>query len=261
MKPDKVYILITIVITLCLHGGCSFGSSADSAKLSIPPEAVSEAIAKADELFRQRYDTNNLREAVAALAAIRNPEDRNYEVEWKFAKYSYFLARQTKDPLESEEMLTKGREAGKIAMRVEPNKPDGHFWYGANLGELARRSPVTVGIRSVDDIRQAMNKVIELEPGYQGASAFDALAQVELATRLTGGDARKAVELLEKSLEFEKDNANIRARLAEAYLAVKRDADARRQIDYLLQMEPHPEYVPEYNESVAKVKKLLQTNF
>ena len=70
---------------------------------------------------------------------------------------------------------------------MEPDKPDGYFWYGANLGELARRSPITVGIKSVADIQQAMNKVIEIDPGYQKASAYDALAQIELQTTMTGG--------------------------------------------------------------------------
>ena len=106
-----------------------------------------------------------------------------------------------------------------------------------------------------------MNKVVEIQPDYQSASAYDALGQLELATRLKGGDAKKAVELLEKGLQMAPDNTNIRIHLAEAYLAVKRDADARKQLDHLLQMKPHPEYVPEYREAVEKAKKLIETNF
>jgi tetratricopeptide (TPR) repeat protein len=106
-----------------------------------------------------------------------------------------------------------------------------------------------------------MNKVIELQPDYQGASAYDALAQVELATRLKGGDALKAVNYLEKGLQLAPDNTNIRLHLGEAYLAVKRDADARKQLDQLLQMKPNPEYIPEYRECVEKAKKLIQSNF
>ena len=106
-----------------------------------------------------------------------------------------------------------------------------------------------------------MGKVIELQPDYQGASAYDALGQVELATRLKGGDAEKAVEYLEKGSELAPDNATMRADLAEAYLAVKRDGDARKQIDQVLQMKPNPEFMPEYRDAVEKAKKLLRTNF
>ncbi len=78
---------------------------------------------------------------------------------------------------------------------------------------------------------------------------------------MTGGKAEKAVEYLEKALELEKGNSFIRLHLAEAYLAVNRDAEARKQIDYLLQMKPNPDYLPEYKESVEKAKELLKTKF
>ena len=75
-------------------------------------------------------------------------------MEWTFAKYNYFLGKQTTNEKEAETVLEKGIEAGKIASRMEPQKPDGYFWYGANLGELSRLRPITVGLRSVDDIRR-----------------------------------------------------------------------------------------------------------
>jgi predicted Zn-dependent protease len=118
-------------------------------------------------------------------------------------------------------------------------------------------------IRMLAQVRnpEAMNKVIEIQPDYLGASAYDALAQLELATRLTGGKAEKAIEYLEKALKLEKENTFIRLHLAEAYLAVNRDAEAKKQIDYLLKMKPDPDYLPEYKESTEKAKELLKTKF
>lgn len=226
-----------------------------------PSQPIPELVQKAESLFKQRTDISNLREAVKLLAAARSAETRSFEVEWKFSKLSYFLGRQATDEKESLSAFEKGKEAGMIASRMEPNKPDGYFWYGANLGELARRSPITVGIRSVPDIQQAMNKVIELDPAYQKGSAYDALAQIELRTAMTGGKAEKAIELLEKALEIEKDHTGLRLHLAEAYLAVKKEGEARKQLDLLLQMKPNPDYVPEYNEDVSNAKKMLETRF
>jgi tetratricopeptide (TPR) repeat protein len=226
-----------------------------------PSQPIPEVVQKAEGLFKQRTDISNLREAVKLLAAVRSTDNRNFEVEWKFSKFSYFLGKHTTDEKESGAAFEKGKEAGMIASRMEPDKPDGYFWYGANLGELARQSPVTVGIKSVTDIQQAMNKVIELDPGYQAASAYDALAQIELKTTMTGGKPEKAVELLEKALEIEKNNTNLCLHLAEAYLAVDKDAEARKQLDLVLQMKPNPDYVPEYNEDVSNAKKMLETRF
>lgn len=260
-KSGKSYILITIVITLCILGSCSKHRTVQPPAPAISEAAISDALQKADALFKDREDPTKLQQAVDTLATVRDPDRRNFEVEWKFSKYSYFLGKQMSDDDEAETILKAGRDAGRTASRVEPNKPDGYFWYGANLGEMSRRSPITVGIRSVDDIREAMNKVIELQPDYQNASAYDVLAQVEMATRLTGGSAEKAVDYLEKGLAIEKGNAMLRLHLAQAYLAVKKDARAKEQIDYILRMDPPPGYIPEYRESVQQAKKLLRNNF
>lgn len=261
MKTSNLYILITIVITWWALAACSTESTASDPGERVQPEAIEKALADSENLFKDREDLDKLRGAVKTVGAVRDPDNRSYQVEWAFAKYNYFLGKFTTDENEAEKALAQGRNAGKIASRIDPQKPDGYFWYAANLGELSKRSPITIGLRSVDDIQEAMNKVIELQPDYQGASAYDALAQVELATRLKGGDAQKAVEFLEKGVEFAPDNTNIRLHLGEAYLAVKRDSDARKQLDHLLQMKADPEYMPEYRECVDKAKKLIKANF
>ncbi|HSI88246.1 MAG TPA: tetratricopeptide repeat protein, partial [Pyrinomonadaceae bacterium] len=215
----------------------------------------------ADALFVERTDVEKMRTAVATLNRLRDPAVRNYEVEWRFAMFSYFLGKALNSQTEAEAVFSKGKDAGLIASRVEPGRPEGHFWYGANLGELAQLSPVTVGVRSVDEIRDAIQRVIEIDPGYQWGSSYAAMARVEMKTRLFGGRAEKAVSYLEKGVEIAPLNSMIRADLAEAYLAVRRDADARRQIDALLKLEPHPDYRPEHAEAVEKVKRLARLNF
>ena len=261
MNARKSYILITIVITWWALASCSAKRVENTHRVKATPEAIQKAIADAEEAYKDRENLDHLKAAVRELNAVRDPDNRNYQVEWLFAKYSYFLGKYLPNQDEGEDILEAGRDAGKVASRVDPNKPDGYFWFAANLGELSKRSPVTVGFRSVNDIKEAMNKVIEIQPDYQAASAYDALGQCELATRLKGGDAEKAVEYLEKGVELAPDNATTRADLAEAYLAVKRDADGRKQIDYILQMKPNPDYMPEYRDAVEKAKKLLRTNF
>lgn len=261
MKRRNLYILITIVITSYLQFGCAKGTSTQNLAPGASTEQISATRASAEQLFALRADPAKLREAVALMAKIRNPEKRDYDVEWTYARYNYFLGRYSKDEAESEKAFTVGRDAAKIAANINPSRPDGHFWYGANLGELCKRSPVTVGLRYVDDVRAAMNKVIEIEPGYQGASAYDVLGQIELATRIKDGTAEKAAEYLEKGLELEKENSSIYLHLAEAYLALDKSAEAKKRLDILLKMKPDPDYLPEHNESVEAARKLLATKF
>lgn len=258
----KDYNFLAIVITLCLLSGCSSTVESHSLDSSSISTNISEHLDKAERLFAERSEIANLREAVKTLGAARNPDLRNYEVEWKFAKYSYFLGKV--EPLEKDAIAVfeKGRDAAKIASRIEPNKADGHFWYGANLGELGRISPVTVGIKSVDDIREAINASIAIEPGYQNGSGYDALGQLEMATRtLKGGTIEKAIEYYEKGLEISPDNANLRLHLAEACLAAKREADARKHLTALFALPPNPLYAIEHQVAVERGRTLMSKNF
>lgn len=260
MKTPKLYILITIVITMYLHSACAkhaVGENTLKPANSVDSAAV---LAKADAFFREREDISKLRAAIDELSKARSA-GQSYDIEWTYAKYNYFLGNQTTDSAESAEAFENGRAAGKIAARLEPNKPEGHFWYGANLGEIAREKPITVGVSSVSEIQSAMNRVIEIQPDYQNASAYDALGQVEYATRLTSGSVDKAIEYYEKGIAVDTGNAHLYLHLAEAYLAQKRKPEAKQQLEIVLQMKGNPDYMPEHQETVAKAKKLLEENF
>ncbi len=259
MKNIKHYTLTIIVITMCILCSCSGGSDLDEQAKKPPPSA--EMIVQADRLFSQRKDLSKLREAIGILQRARLENLRTYEVEWKFARYNYFLARHTDDENERESSLETGKAAGRIAMQMEPSRPEGHFWYGTNLGEQANRASIFVGLKSVDEIRNAMNRVIELQPDFELASSYDVLGRIELQTRLMGGKTEKALEYLEKALALEKKNGDIRIHLAEAYLAQKNKAEAKKQLESVLLMSPHPEYLPEYDQWVSKAKLLLSTKF
>lgn len=257
---SKLLILLILAI-LSLTISCSKQIEAESENKTIDAVSVAEIVKKSDELFVQRDNVVKLKEAVQSIARARNADQRNFEVEWKSAKYNYFLGKQTIDDTEADNYLKAGYSAGMIAARIEPNKPDGYFWAAANLGEQAKRSPITVGLKSKGEIRDLMNKVIEIQPNYQGASAFDGLAQLEMATRLTGGNAEKAVEYLEKAITYEKENSYLYLHLAQAYLAVQKTAEAKKQLEYILKMKPSPEYLTEHQEVLEKAKKILDTRF
>lgn len=261
MKNIYFYGFITIISAMFLLSSCTSKAVSDDTQKQADAVPVAESVQKADELFKEREDAAKLEEAVDILSKARNPDARNFEVEWKFAKYSYFLGKQTKDEDKATKIFADGENAGLIASRLEPNKPDGYFWYGANLGEQAKLAPLTKGITSLDDIREAMNKVIEIQPDYQRASAYDALGRVELESGMIGGDAKKAVEYLEKGYAINKENDFIKLNLAKAYLATDKKAEAKKLLEEVLNSDPAPEYKVEHEEAATEAKDLLERKF
>lgn len=258
MRRNVFYIFITL-LSIVFSTACASHTEAEpETKESVP---AADLIKKADDLYREREDLSKLREAITNLKRARRADPNNFEAAWKLAQFNYFLGKNAPDAKESERAFADGINAARVAIKLDANKPDGHFWLGANVGGEAEKSPFTKGITAIGEIREAMRKVIEIEPAYQGASAFDALAQLELKGAFAGGKAEKALEYLEKGVALDKNNAYFYLHLAEAYIALDRDAEAKKQIDYLLKMKPNPDFLPEYKDAERQAKKLLETKF
>ncbi len=219
---------------------------------------TAESIAQADKLYAERADLARVREGLARLRGVQAAEPSNYEAAWRLARMYYFLGEHTQDTTERDKAFEDGIKAGREAVKLQDNKPEGHFWLGANLGGQAQHSALS-GFSSANDIRREMQKVISLDEGFMSGSAYMALARVDLEIPpVMGGDPKRAVELLEKGLKFGENNAPLRYYLAQGYLKLKRNEDARKQLETILNMQPDPNYVPEHNDAVEKARQLMQ---
>lgn len=261
MLRNQELLTLFLFVSLTSAGGLSCRNSSpqeEGAGFPSDKTVAVENIDEADRLYAQREDLSKVRLAIAVLRQARIADYGSYEAAWKLARSSYFLGGHTTDARERDEAFREGSDAGKIAVQLESGKPEGHFWLGANYGGAAEHSTLA-GLSSVEDIRREMEAVLKIDEQFQEGSAHLGLGQLYLqAPRLLGGDYQKAIEYLEKGLKFGSDNALLRVRLAEAYHEVKRDADARKQIDVVLKMTPKPDYLPEYKDAVDKANKLVE---
>jgi tetratricopeptide (TPR) repeat protein len=220
--------------------------------------AAAEMVAQADKLYPERADLQRTREGIVLLGRALAADSGSYDAAWRLARFNYFLGAHTKDETERERAYEKGVAAARRAVKLQDGKPEGHFWLGANLGGQAQGSALS-GLAAIDEIRSEMEKVIRLDESFQSGSAYMALGQVDLeAPRMVGGDAKRALEVLEKNLRFGQNNALYRLRLAQAYMADNRQEDARRELNAILSMTPNPDFIPEHNDAVAEARKLLE---
>jgi tetratricopeptide (TPR) repeat protein len=256
MSKSYGYIVLAILTgLLLLVTSCNKRTST----ASVPPDNVSaaEEIARADQLYGQREDLMQLRRGIVSLRQALTTDPGNYEAAWKLSKFNYYLASHTDDKKERSDAFRAGVDAGKIAVQLQNDKPDGHFWLGANYGGAAENSTLE-GLSTVNEIREEMNTVLRLDQGYQNGSAYMVLGLIDLnAPGILGGDPKKAVSEMEKGLPFGEPNAFLHLHLAEAYKKVGRDNDARKQLNIILSMTPDPNYLPEHKEASNDAQKLL----
>jgi tetratricopeptide (TPR) repeat protein len=252
--PKAAVLGAALVIVVGLSGCNKPVEEAVSAPSS--GRSAAESIAQADELYGQRADVMKVRQGLIALRQAAAEHPTNYELAWRVAKYNYYLGGHTSDETEQEKAFHDGTEAGKLAVKLNNDRPEGHFWLGANYGGNAEISTLA-GLAEIEDIKREMEAVLKIDESFQSGSAYMALGQVYLkAPRILGGDVSKAIEYLEKGLKFGPNNALLRLRLAQAYAEANRNEDARRELKVLFESQPSPGYEPEHSDAVKEGREL-----
>lgn len=215
-------------------------------------------ISEGDRLYEEREDMSKARVAVAALRQAVTADYGNYEAAWKLARASFYVGDHTDSDDEADDMFRAGIDAGKAAVQLVGDKPEGHFWLGANYGGAAQRSTLA-SLAAVQDIRGEMETVIKLDEKFEGGSAYLGLGRLYLkAPKVLGGDTAKAIDYLKKGLTISPNNSLMKYYLAEAYQTENRDAEAKKLIEEIISMTPDPHYLAEHKDAVAKANKLKQ---
>src|ERR1044072_7572065 len=245
-------IVASALISVVLGGMACNNGDPDSMSSTGGADAKAAAgkIAEAEPLYEGRDDMTKARTAVTILRQAHAADYGNYEAAWNLARAAFFVGDRTDNDKERDDMFREGTMAGKAAVQLQPNKPEGHFWLGANYGGTASHSTLA-NLSSFQDIKGEMEAVLKIDETYQGYSAYVGLGRLYLqAPKVLGGDVAKAIEYLEKGIKLNPNNTIMRFHLAEAYETSNRDAEAKKQIDTLIATTPDPKYVAEHKVAV-----------
>lgn len=229
------------------------------ARVGLAQGPAAAAIPDPDALYAARMDLARAR-AAAAIWEMRlgkNPSD--FESAAKLGRAYYWIG--THAPLsEKRALLERGLAAGRTAVALQPNRPEGHFWIAANMGALAESFGLRLGLRYRGEIRDELLTVLRLDPGFQGGSADRALGRwYYKVPGLFGGSTRKSEEHLRRSLTYSPGNTASLYFLAETLIAQNRTAEARSTLQTLLTSTGEPDWVPEDRDYKARAQRLLAT--
>src|SRR3569832_1159595 len=143
-------------------GGVACDRSASNSPASTggaDAKMAADKIAEAEPLYEGREDMTKARTAVTALRQAHAADYGNYEAAWKLARAAFYVGDRTDVETERDAMFKEGIDAGKAAVQLQPNKPDGHFWLGANYGGSAAHSKLS-NLSSFQDIKGEMEAVV-----------------------------------------------------------------------------------------------------
>jgi len=249
------------MLSLLVLVGCGASSSLAARAGSIPPLPLSEGVRRADDFYLGRQNSQNVREGLQVLRerVAQNPSD--YEAWWRISKFNCYLARQAAKP-QKLKLLDEAVDAGKRAVTLAPNRVEGHFWLGANMGLTAEERGFVKALMLVDTIRQEMETVVRIDPDYEQAAGMRTLGRLDFRTPFfKGGSKRRSVELLENCLQRYPENSLTMLYLADSYMSVGLRDKARKQLENILSLCPDPLYTPELAENQAQARTMLAKFF
>jgi tetratricopeptide (TPR) repeat protein len=185
-----------------------------------------------------------------------NPQD--FESAWKLARAQYWLGTNGLPERDRKAALEAGIAAGRKAVAISANRPEGHFWIAANMGALAESFGLRQGIRYRGAIRDALEVVLKLDPAFQQGSADRAIGRwYYKVPGLFGGDKKKSEAHLRKALAYNPQSVITRLFLAETLIELNRRPEARKELEAAISAPDDPEWVPEDRVFREQAKKLL----
>jgi hypothetical protein len=213
----------------------------------------------ADTLYADRQNLASARAAETIWSQRLQQNTRDFEAAWKLARARYWLGGHVPQQ-ERKALLEAGIAAGRAAVAVEPNRPEGHFWIAANMGALAESFGLRQGLKYRGEIKSELETVLRLDPAFQHGSADRALGRWYFKVPgFFGGSKKKSEEHLRKSLTYGVNSTASRFFLAETLLDLDRKPEAMAELQRVLDAPLHPDWAPEDREFKDKAQRLLAT--
>ena len=208
-------------------------------------------------MYADRATLASARQAVDMWTRALATSPRDFDTAWKLARADYWLGGHAPES-DRRRFLEQGIEAGRTAIAIGPNLPEGHFWTAANMGALAESFGLRQGLKYRKPIRESLETVLRLAPGFQQGSADRALGRWYFKVPgLFGGNHKLSEQHLRASLTYDPNNTASHFFLAELLLDDGRKDEARAELRNVLDAPLNPEWTPEAQEFKQKATRLL----
>ncbi|MFN4245488.1 MAG: tetratricopeptide repeat protein [Brevinematia bacterium] len=190
-------------------------------------------------------------------AFTKNPS--NYDSAWKFCAFARFYGFYfVSDKKVREAIFDEAKNAGEVAVKVDPDGIEGNYFLGVAYGSWAQERGVMDSLFLAEPIVKLMTKVIKKDPSFRNGSAY--LVRGRVYSKVPGwpisiGDRKKAIEDFEKAIKY--TNRAAYRYYAEFLIDQKEYKKAKELIDKGLSLEPYEEIVVDDYE-IKTLKQLLE---
>ena len=211
----------------------------------------------ADALYADREHLASARQAADIWSTDLAKDAKNFEAAWKLSRVCYWLGGHAPQA-ERRSFLERGMNAAQQAITTEPNRPEGHFWRAATMGTLAESFGLSAGLKYRKPVKQELETVLRLDAAFMEGSADRVLGRWYFRVPgFFGGSKSLAEQHLRASLKYDPNSTVSHFFLAELLLDQRRTAEARTELQAVIDAPLNAQWAPEDREYKDKARALL----
>lgn len=227
--------------------------------LPVFSQPVEEVMTNADTLFLDLKDMETAEKIKSMYGQVAEVAEDKYEALWKLSRIQYYIGSHTDDKKAQQDIFAEGVEWAEKAILAGPEKPDGYYWSAINNGSYGESKGVLKSLGLVKPIKEAMNKVVEIESAYQEGGAHRILGRLFFKVPgFAGGDKDLSLDYLLKAKDISPKDPHTCLYLAETYLSLKKTEEARAELDIVLQLEDDGLWTSGIKDCQADARVLLE---
>jgi len=161
--------------------------------------------AAGDAAYEARRDHDRALEALAEFERLFEADPGDWEAAWRVAMASYYAGiRVADDSDEKRRYFERGREAGKAAVRLRDACAPCHLWTGVNTALYGDEVGVFKMVRSLGDVKDHLERSIEIDPAYANTAALRILGNLEeRVPGILGGSNDRAERYYRRALKVD----------------------------------------------------------
>lgn len=166
--------------------------------------------------------------------------EKDSECAWAYgllSEINYWLGEYSDSADDKLFFFNEGVECGKEGVAIDEDSLESNFWLAVNYGSFGQQKGIMQSLALVAPIKEAAEKALELDEGYFYGGPHRVLGR--LYHKAPGfpfsiGNTKKAIEHLEKAVNFGPKFFLNRLFLAEAYLSDWKNEPAREHLEWIL---------------------------
>jgi cytochrome c-type biogenesis protein CcmH/NrfG len=256
---------IALVAFAAIEGAAAWATDGESIMLAqavnAAPSAVAPLLTRFDDEWTRRDRTESLAAARAALDEAEKIAPDTYEVLWREARYLAWVSDDTSlGTKERSKLGKKGWEVAEQALKLEPDRIEGHFYAAINMGNYALGIGVlkalTQGIEG--KFKERLSRAEQIDPTFDSGTIFNAWGRFWYELPWPKYSAKRSEESLRRALRVNPASARARVYLAELFIKEDKIDQARNVLNDVITGEPAAYDPPEVRRMQARARDILE---